>query len=76
MKYTKERQFVKAINEILEEEVIVSRIEIIQSSYNEEKELYQVIYKDRFGNKYSVDNIADVPVKRRLYEIDNWELKK
>ena len=57
MKYEKERKFVKEVNEALQEEVIVSRIEILQVNLKEDRTIYEVIYKDRFGNKYMVDNL-------------------
>lgn len=57
MKYEKERKFVKEVNEALKEEVIVSRIEILQVNLKEDRSIYEVIYKDRFGNKYMVDNL-------------------
>jgi len=57
MKYEKERKFVKEVNEALKEEVIVSRIEILQVNLKEDRTIYEVIYKDRFGNKYMVDNL-------------------
>lgn len=57
MKYEKERRFVKEVNEALQEEVIVSRIEILQVNLKEDRTIYEVIYKDRFGNKYMVDNL-------------------
>lgn len=57
MKYEKERRFVKEVNEALHEEVIVSRIEILQVNLKEDRTIYEVIYKDRFGNKYMVDNL-------------------
>ena len=56
MKYEKERKFVKEVNEALKEEVIVSRIEILQVNLKKDRTIYEVIYKDRFGNKYMVDN--------------------
>lgn len=57
MKYEKERKFVKEVNEALQEEVIVSRIEILQTNLKEDRTIYEVIYRDRFGNKYMVDNL-------------------
>lgn len=53
MKYRKERDFVKQVNETLKEEVIVSRITILEASSDKGKVNF-VLYKDRFGNKYEV----------------------
>ena len=53
MKYEKERKFVKEVNEYLEQEVIVSRIEILEVNKSKD-EIFRVIYKDRFGRKACV----------------------
>lgn len=53
MKYRKERDFVKLVNEALQEEVIVSRINILEASSEAGKVTY-VLYKDRFGKEYEV----------------------
>lgn len=74
MKYTKERQFVKEACEQLKEEVIVSRIKIIESGFNENK-LYYVLYEDRFerlfqifkeNNNYSRHEVLKADVERTL----------
>lgn len=53
MKYRKERDFVKEVNEALKEEVIVSRINILESS-SEGGKVTGVLYVDRFGKQYDV----------------------
>lgn len=53
MKYRKERDFVKRVNEALQEEVIVSRINILESS-SEGGKVTGVLYEDRFGKEYDV----------------------
>lgn len=53
MKYRKERDFVKIVNEALQEEVIVSRINILEAS-SEGGKVTEVLYKDRFGKEYKV----------------------
>lgn len=53
MKYEKERKFVKEVNEALKEEVIVSRIILLESGF-ENKELTYVMYEDRFGREFQV----------------------
>ena len=53
MKYRKERDFVKEVNEALREEVIVSRINILESS-SEGGKVTKVLYEDRFGITYEV----------------------
>ena len=54
MKYLKERKFVKQVNEILKEEVNVSRIIVLESS-SQNKEINYVLYEDRFGRQFRVD---------------------
>ncbi len=51
MKYRKERDFVKRVNEAIKEEVVVSRIIPLESSL-EAGELTSVLYEDRFGRTY------------------------
>lgn len=53
MKQRKERDFVKRICEELNFEVIVSRIEILET-HIKDNELIGVTFKDRFGTKYLV----------------------
>lgn len=53
MKYRKERDFVKIVNEAMQEEVTVSRINILESSSEGGKVNY-VLYEDRFGKTYEV----------------------
>lgn len=53
MKYRKERDFVKIVNEALQEEVIVSRINILEAS-SEGGKVTEVLYEDRFGKQYEV----------------------
>jgi hypothetical protein len=53
MKYRKERDFVKQVNEALQEEVIVSRINILEAS-SEGGKVTEVLYEDRFGKQYEV----------------------
>lgn len=53
MKYRKERDFVKIANEALQEEVIVSRINILESS-SEGGKVNKVLYEDRFRKQYEV----------------------
>lgn len=53
MKYRKERDFVKEVNEALREEVIVSRINILESS-SEAGKVTKVLYEDRFRKQYEV----------------------
>ena len=53
MKYEKERKFVKEVNEALKEEIIVSRIVILESG-SERQELTYVMYEDRFKRQYQV----------------------
>lgn len=53
MKHRKERDFVKLVNEALQEEVIVSRINILEAS-SEGGKVTHVLYKDRFGKEYEV----------------------
>lgn len=53
MKYRKERDFVKIVNEALQEEVIVSRINILEAS-SEGGKVTQVLYEDRFKKQYDV----------------------
>ena len=53
MKYRKERDFVKIVNEALQEEVIVSRINILEAS-SEGGKVTKVLYEDRFGKQYDV----------------------
>lgn len=53
MKYEKERKFVKVANEKCRQEVIVSRIEILKTFYDE-RNLVGVRYQDRFGRVYEV----------------------
>lgn len=53
MKYEKERKFVKEACEQLKEEVIVSRIKILESG-SDSNGLNYILYEDRFGNEYSV----------------------
>ncbi|MBR2652454.1 MAG: hypothetical protein IKB83_00015 [Mycoplasmataceae bacterium] len=51
MKYRKEREFVKKVNEELKEEVIVSRIIILESGEKNGK-VNSVLYEDRFGREF------------------------
>lgn len=53
MKYRKERDFVKKVNEELKEEVTVSRITVLESSL-EAGEITSVLYEDRFGRQFEV----------------------
>lgn len=53
MKYRKERDFVKQVNEELKEEVIVSRIIILESGEKNGK-VNSVLYEDRFGREFEV----------------------
>lgn len=53
MKFRKECDFVKRANEELKEEVISSRIEILESSKTN-GEIDSVLYKDRFGREFKV----------------------
>lgn len=53
MKYEKERKFVKEVNEALKEEVIVSRIILLESG-SSKNELNYVMYEDRFGRQFQV----------------------
>lgn len=53
MKYRKERDFVKRVNEALKEEVTVSRIIILESS-SEAGVINSVLYEDRFSRQFEV----------------------
>lgn len=66
MKYEKERRFVKEVNEALEQEVIVSRIEILEVNKSEDK-IIRVVYRDRFGRKAYVQFI-DGEYSKYLYD--------
>lgn len=68
MKYRKERDFVKQVNEALKEEVIVSRIIILESGEKNGK-VNSVLYEDRFGRQFEV-----YKTKQGLYS--RRELKK
>ena len=53
MKYEKERKFVKEACNQLKEEVIVSRIKLLESG-SDRNGLNYVMYEDRFGREFQI----------------------
>ena len=58
MKYQRERNFVKLANDYLKEEVIVSKIIILESGIKNGV-LYEVMYEDRFKRQFIVKKDND-----------------
>lgn len=54
MKNMKERKFVKIANEVLKEEVMISKIIILESG-STNKQVDYVMYRDRFGREYQIN---------------------
>ena len=70
MKYIKEREFVKKAHEYLKEEIIVSRIIILESG-SDKNGLHYVMYEDRFGRQFQINKYGDEYSKKEYFPKTN-----
>lgn len=70
MKYNKEREFVKKAHEFLKEEIIVSRIIILESG-SDKNGLHYVMYEDRFGRQFQINKYDNEYLKKEYFSKTN-----